>query len=134
MKKDRGRLDDCLYMMVSLLLVFLVTMILFHNMDVLQKKIDINQLSRQYILKMETLGYLPPSDIAELAKKLQEIGVTEVSFAGTTTQQAGYGNDVILEYKGNLHYNVVRLPVLFSPDLQDGTIAVHEKRISTAKN
>lgn len=134
MKKDSGRIDDCLFVMVSLLFVVIISLVLFTGTETLQQKIMINQIARQYILKMETEGCLQYADAEEMEKRLNEIGVTDVSFTGTTMSQTGYGMDIVLEFTGNLHCREISFTGLFSPEAADGTIPVHEKRVSTAKH
>ncbi len=133
-KKDSGQIGDYIILGIGILLFTLLIVVFFTNAETVQKKIDINQLSRQYILRMETVGYLTADDRAELTTRLNDIGVTEVSFSGTTLSQVGYGNDIVLEFTGNLHYREITLSSLFSPQASDGVISVHEKRFSTAKN
>lgn len=134
MRKDSGTIDNYLFLLVSLLVAVIVSLALFTNMETLQKKIQINQIARQYILKMETVGYLEYADAEEMKNSLNDIGVTDISLTGTTMSQTGYGMDVVLEFTGNLHYKKISFPGLFSPETADETIPVHERRVSTAKN
>lgn len=134
MKKDRGRVDDCLFMMLSLLITIMICILLFSNMELLQYKLQINQLARKYILEMETTGCLQPKERQELSESLAELGVTEISLAGTTMSPVGYGMEIVLEFSGSLHYKELGLPGIFSPEAVERTMPVYEKRITTAKH
>lgn len=134
MKKDGGRIDKYITFMISLLLTAIITVILVLNMGLLQCKIDINQIARQYILRMETVGYLTADDRNEMVDKLTELGVTDISLAGTTTVPVEYGSDIHLKFTGNLHYEKIEIPELLSPVMSVDVIPIREERESTAKN
>ena len=55
-----------------------------------------NYLAREYILRMESKGYMSRQDGYELINKLQERGFYNVNFSGSTTTPPGYGKEITL--------------------------------------
>ena len=59
-------------------------------------------LARQYILKMETDGYLMQNEKDNLMKELQKVGLINISLNGTTENQVSYGHKIKLEINADL--------------------------------
>lgn len=118
MKKERGNIGNimatgfCMLAMTSLMLAYM------DQMQLIQQKIQVSQLARKYILKMETEGYLTPTARVSLTEELRELGVTEPVYDGTTLEAVSYGDTIALQIQGKLR------------EEHDFT----EKRVSTAKN
>lgn len=66
------------------------------------KKDEIDLIARQYILRMETQGYLTHADEDDLIRELEEIGLYNISLDGTTLVEAGYGEVIKLHIQGDL--------------------------------
>lgn len=120
--------------LMSIIVTFFCALALLEFTTILNQKININQTSRRYLLKMETTGYLTDSERLSLISELNRLGVTNVSLIGTSFQDVGYGNDVILEFTGKLHYKEVKLLSLFEAEEVKGTESIRQRIVSTAKN
>ncbi|MCR4897220.1 MAG: hypothetical protein K5891_10635 [Lachnospiraceae bacterium] len=83
----------------------------------LSSKSEVSQLCRQYILRMETCGYLNAGDEAQLLSELEAAGVAEADLTGTTRSPVPFGTVITLRIRG----------VLGEEN------AFEEKRTSTAK-
>ena len=64
-------------------------------------KTTVSQISRQYILRMETYGYLTTEDRVAMVDALSEAGLKGISLGDTDTAEVGYGNEIVLEIKGH---------------------------------
>ena len=107
-KKTHGMLDDFLPIVVFILLIaiMLFTFIGFNN--AVNKKTAINQVAREYILKMEEVGYLTTPIKNSMMDRLTDLGyfgdemggpITESIFnAETTKTHQGYGSDICLSF------------------------------------
>lgn len=117
MKREAGSVGDfmaaciCMLMMSALLLSYM------DSIRLIDRKTEINQIARKYILKMETVGMLTEPDKSALLEELAAAGASEVRLEGTTVQRVGYGNAIVLHISGKL----------------GGTYEFDEKRVSTAK-
>ena len=118
MKKNEGNIGNimatgfCMLAMASLMLSYM------DHIQLIQQKTQVSQLARKYILKMETEGYLTPTARVSLTEELQELGVTEPIYDGTTLETVSYGEPIALQIQGKLREEY----------------AFTEKRVSTAKN
>ncbi len=87
------------------------------NIRLLQTKITLNYLAREYMLRIETKGYLDTASEREFMEKLEELGIEDVNLSGTTKTECEYGQQVVLTLNGKL-----------------SGYEICEKRTSTAKN
>lgn len=117
MKREKGSVGDfmaaciCMLMMSALLLSYM------DSVRLIDRKTEINQIARKYILKMETVGMLTEPDKSALLEELAAAGASEVRLEGTTVHRVGYGSAIVLHIRGKL----------------GGTYEFDEKRVSTAK-
>ena len=107
-KKKHGMLDDFLPIMVFILLltVLLFTFVEFNG--AVNKKTEVNQVARRYILKMEQTGYATSSIQNAIVQELNDLGyagdttgapVTTQNITDNTTKaHQGYGSDICLEF------------------------------------
>ena len=115
---EKGSIGDLLSTGLCILAMLAVMMQFLDCMSMVNRKTEISQLARNYILRMETKGFLTLSDREELVRDLLERGITEVDLQGTTIQKASYGEEIRLCISGMI----------------EGNYAFEEIRVSTAKN
>ena len=133
-RKSRGTLLDFLTVCISLLAMMVVVVVYLHLSELMMTKLEVSQVTRRYILRMETKGYLDEQDKAGLLAELATLGMEDIALDGTTFLAVGYGETIRLHVKGSVRSWV--------PDMGDGWLdgfvqqefAVEEKRMSTAKN
>lgn len=116
--KQPGNIGELLTMGMCVLALTVVMLNYMQNVQLLQAKENVGQLARAYLLKMETVGYLEPPDQARLTAELENVGLTEIDYEGSTLEPAGYGERIILQIYGKLGEQY----------------EIQEKRVSTAKN
>lgn len=102
----------------------------FRNMD---DKTEIDMIAREYILKMETTGYLTSEYQADLLDELNEYNWANVSIDGTTTSQVNYGDTIILHISGDLNVKTYSLADFFKLKKGDATVSIDISKASTAK-
>ena len=102
MRKEKGSVGDLIS--VALCMLALTTLLVNYMgcVRLIQQKMEIGQLARKYILRMETFGTLPEEDRILLCEELEEIGVEELKLEGTTTWQVPYGEEIVLQIRGEL--------------------------------
>ena len=106
-KKKKSGLGNMLSCMLGML--FLV-MVMYLGLDMYARvnmAINKSRIERTYILYMETYGYLTPEKRDRLTKELSDMGVSNISYAGTTMSMAGYGQEIVLSVTGILRMNSV---------------------------
>ncbi|MCM1045762.1 MAG: hypothetical protein NC417_09640 [Candidatus Gastranaerophilales bacterium] len=118
MEKREGNVGDLMITAICLLAMTVILLAYMDSADLIQRKAEVGQLARKYILRMETVGYLTAEDQTALTQELVDIGVTEIDYAGTTVGQVTYGCSIVLKIQGKLK----------------GEYVFEEHRVSTAKN
>lgn len=115
--RQHGNVGELLTMGLCVLALTVVMLGYVENIQLIEKKAEIGQLARCYLLKMETNGYLTPSDYEMLTVELEELGMEQIDYEGSSLEAVGYGENVILQIRGRLE-----------------EYEIYEKRVSTAKN
>ena len=82
-------------------------MIIFGAFSGISDKWGMRQVAREYMLIMETEGYLKPADQAALKAELEGYGLYNISFSGTTTSEVNYGDRIYLCISGTYDDNVL---------------------------
>lgn len=107
-KKRKGTvLENTLVMMVNLILVCAFLVIIFGAFSGISDKWGMRQAAREYMLIMETEGYLTPADQASLKAELEGYGLYNISFSGTTTREVDYGERIYLNISGTYDDNIL---------------------------
>lgn len=96
-KKGVGNMLSC---MIGLLFLAVMVFLGIDAFKQLNLAIQKSRIERSYMLAMETEGCLSPEKQAALSGELAGIGVSGISYAGTTQVPAGYGNEVVLSVTG----------------------------------
>lgn len=107
-KKKSAVLDDFLPTLIFLLLMAITIFLFIGYNKAINQKTTLNSIAREYILKMETTGYMTPEFKQDLYKDLKDAGFVGTSsggsfsdgnFTGTTVSDVGYGNEIQLTIK-----------------------------------
>lgn len=118
MKTEEGNVSQLMATGICILAMTVLMMAYMGNVSLIEQKMEVAQLSRKYILRMETTGYLTDADQTSLLQELANAGVTGVELAGSTLHEISYGAPITLHIKGYL----------------EGKYEFEETRVSTAKN
>ena len=106
-KKKGSVLENMLVMMVNLIVVCAFMVIIFGAFAGISDKWGMRQAAREYMLIMETEGYLTGADQASLQAELENYGLYNISFSGTTTSEVDYGNRIYLCISGTYDDNIL---------------------------
>lgn len=103
-KKKRGTLDDFLPTLIFLLLMAIMLFLFVGYNKAINQKTTLNSIARQYLLEMETTGYMTSAMKTNLVKDLKDAGFTakdgadlttaNIGMTGTTFSDVGYGNRI----------------------------------------
>lgn len=93
--------------MLGVLLLFIVVYLGLEMYARMNIAINKSRIERTYILYMETYGCLTVEKQSELTKELSDIGVVNISYAGTTMTPADYGQEIVLSVSGEIELNAV---------------------------
>ncbi len=116
--RREGNVGDLMITGICLLAMTVLLLAYLDSVELIEKKSQVGQLARKYILRMETVGYLTPEDRTALAQELTELEVTEIDFGDSTLNEVAFGEPLLLTIRGRLK----------------GAYEFEERRASTAKN
>ena len=106
-KRKASVLENTLVMIVNLILVCAFPVIVFGAFSGVSDKWGMRQVAREYMLIMETEGYLNATDQAALKAELESYGLYNISFSGTTTREVDYGERIYLCISGTYDDNIL---------------------------
>ncbi len=133
-KKSPANVMNLVTIGMAILAITIVVMVYLQCTELLLLKLEVSQVSRKYILKMETEGYLTPHNQNELLLELKELGLKNVELTGTTLLPVPYGDTIILRIKGNVQKNMLKQEEVWNGATDVKLLELEEKRMSTAKN
>lgn len=134
MKKDKGNLINLFPPILTI--VALAVMLIFFTgwMANISARDNVYQLSRRYILRMETEGCLDSALESSLRADLTDAGMSNISLTGTTTSEVDYGNVIILKISGDLDINSYSTTGFLKLVRNNTTLPLNIELASTAKN
>ena len=106
-KKKASIMENMLVMLLELIVVCAFLVIIFGAFSGISDKWGMRQAAREYMLIMETEGYLNATDQAALRSELESYGLRNISFSGTTTREVEYGNRIYLCIRGTYDDNIL---------------------------
>jgi len=115
--RQEGSIGDLLSVGLCILAMVAVMTAFMDCVSLVNKKTMVGQTARNYVLRMETVGYLTAEDELALRNALAEQGIEDVSLEGTTREEVDYGAEITLRISGKI-----------------GGHAFEEKKVSTAKH
>lgn len=133
LKKD-GRVDNMASLILGLVTMFMMLMIVVFAFADMEKKSKVDNIGRNYILRMESTGYLTSSDEQALMEDLKKLGVTGISITGTTKSKVGYGESIYLKIKGKIEINTFSIAGIFDMGKKMESVDISIDKTSTAKH
>ena len=84
MKKRKGSVVDILPSMIMVIAAVILITVFFGLYQILSLNEDVKQISRKYMLTMETMGYLDAASRTSLMQDLSDLQVTDIDLTGST--------------------------------------------------
>ncbi len=100
-------IENMLVMMINMVVMCAFLVIIFDAFSGISDKWGMRQTTREYMLIMETEGYLPASDQTALIAELESYGLYNISLSGTTMREVNYGDQIYLKISGTYNKNVL---------------------------
>ena len=98
-KKGLGNMLSCMVGMLFLFIVVFLGMDIYGRLNLAISKL---RIERKYMLIMETDGCLTQDRQEQLTEELKQLGVSGISYTGTTLTPADYGCEVVLSVRGTI--------------------------------
>lgn len=133
-KKSPANVMNLVTIGMAILAITIVVMVYLQCTELMLLKLEVSQVSRKYILKMETEGYLTTQNQNELLLELKELGLKNVELTGSTLMPVPYGDTIVLRIRGNVQKNMLSQEGVWNGATDVRVLSLEEKRMSTAKN
>ncbi len=126
---------DVLTVSIYILVLTIVMLAYLGSVQIINCKAQISQISRKYILRMETVGYLTEDDRKNLEQELRAIGAENILFTGSTLDRVEFGSPIYLVIHGRISAEGVDFGTsFFETVFQMKSYEFEETKMSTAKN
>lgn len=131
-KKPASMIENMLVMMINMVVMCAFLVIIFGAFSGISDKWGMRQTAREYMLIMETEGYLPAADQTALIAELESYGLYNISLSGTTMREVNYGDRIYLKISGTYNENVLAFAGGISR-VSDHPVTITINRKTTAK-
>lgn len=131
-KKKASMIENMLVMMINMVVMCAFLVIIFGAFSSISDKWGMRQTAREYMLIMETEGYLPAADQTALIAELESYGLYNISLSGTTMREVNYGDRIYLKISGTYNENVLAFAGGISK-VSDHPVTITINRQTTAK-
>ena len=131
-KKQASMIENMLVMMINMVVMCAFLVIIFGAFSGISDKWGMRQTAREYMLIMETEGYLPAADQTALIAELESYGLYNISLSGTTMREVNYGDRIYLKISGTYNENVLAFAGGISR-VSDHPVTITINRKTTAK-
>ncbi len=133
MKKD-GRVDKGATLLFYMMIMFIMVITSLNAFKDMENKNNIGHVGRNYMLRIESNGYLSKSDEFNMVRELESLGVTDINTIGTTKSKVGYGNECLLNISGKYKMTVVEFMDHFNVKESTQIVDVLINKKSTSKD
>lgn len=131
-KKPASMIENMLVMMINMVVMCAFLVIIFGAFSGISDKWGMRQTAREYMLIMETEGYLPAADQTALIAELESYGLYNISLSGTTMREVNYGDRIYLKISGTYNENILAFAGGISK-VSDHPVTITINRQTTAK-
>lgn len=134
MKKKRGEVEEFFVQILGIIFAFAIMIYGIYYAKTIIVYNNANQIAREYILRMETNGFLSSEDIENLKTEAGKAGMNNVSIDASATQPGDtkYGDKVTLTINFDEQVKKINLSY-FNPKDEPDKISVEITKSSTAK-
>ena len=131
-KKNASVIENMLVALIGIVMMTAFLVIIFGAMSSISDKWAMRQVAREYMLIMETEGYLSSTDQVALITELEDCGLYNISLNGTTVHEVKYGDRIYLNISGTYNDNVLAFAGGIS-NVADHKTSITIQRQTTAK-
>ena len=134
MNKKNGSILKMLPVLIGIAAVSVLSLMYITYMDIMDRREMVFQISREYLLRMETEGYLTDEAAKEMISEIEKTGAVNINLAGTTLSKSEYGKEITLSIDAQIPMNEMALTDLFNIDTDRVYKRLHIVKKTTAKN
>ena len=106
-KKPASMIENLLVMMINMVLLCAFLVIILGAFAGISDKWQMRQVAREYMLFMETEGFLNSEDQAAMIAELEACGLYDIDVSGTTVSEVEYGDRIFLNNQAQNHCEAI---------------------------
>lgn len=135
MKKHKGSVLDFLPSLLVFFAFFIIVLVVINVMKLVSFRQDVKAVVREYILEMETVGYLTPEREDLLVQRLASMGAESIDLLDTTVAPVRYGYPIDLQLSCTVSAETLDMSVgdLLEFIFEDAVYEIEFNMRSTAK-
>lgn len=134
LKKKDGRVDKGATLFFFIMIIAIMTIISLNAFNDMDSKNNIGHVGRNYMLRIESNGYLTGEDEQNMVEELKNLGVTNINVTGTTKSKVGYGKKCNLNVSGKFNLTILEIINTFNVKEGTKTVDISIDKKSTAKH
>jgi len=119
--------------LLAMIVVVAMTTMYFSYMSVCDTRQMADQIAREYILFMETTGYLNDEAKNDMITELEKLGLSNINLAGTTVSLKEYGNEITLNISAIYEVEQISFQNIFKPVKNKEIYYLNISKKTTAK-
>lgn len=132
-KKD-GTHSSFVVMLVCFVASFIIILMMAYLTTDINRVQKVEQIGREYLLRMESDGYLTPSDQSALISDLQSLGYVSNISVTAPMNEVGYGEKITLRIEYDLQVENMRVTDLFDASKETQTMRKTFLESTTSKH
>ncbi len=133
LKKKDGRVDKQVSLTLSMMVMSIMLIMMSNTFNDMEAKNNIEHVGRNYMLRIESNGYLDKEDERGMIGELQALGVTNINTTGTTKSKLGYGKQCNLNVNGKYNLTVLDVINIFNVEENKEAVDISIDKKSTSK-
>ena len=133
-KRRTGSVLKIIPLFLGMIATAVLSLMYLHYVKDMDIREQASQIAREYLLLMESTGYLTVQDEQLLTTELKQLGIDNINLTGTTTQPADYGEKIYLVISGSVAVSDIELNNLFDMRDREKQTPLHISKCTTAKN
>lgn len=133
-EKKSGSVFNILPLFLGIITITVISLMYIHFVRDMDIREQAGQIARQYMLEMESTGYLTADAQTELIDGLRAIGMNSINLSGTTMEAPGYGNEIALVINARVPVTRFDVSATLQPVIDKEETDYHFMIRSTAKN
>lgn len=133
-KKKCGSVLNILPVFLGIIAITILSLMYIYYVKDMDVREQAGQIARQYMLEMESTGYMTEDAQSSIIEALKAIGMNNINLSGTTMTEAGYGNEIVLVINAKAPVTEIAITDYLNPVIESSETDFKVVLKSTAKN
>lgn len=133
-KKKCGSVLNILPVFLGIIAITILSLMYIYYVKDMDVREQAGQIARQYMLEMESTGYMTEDAQSSIIEALKAIGMNNINLSGTTMTEVEYGKEIVLVINAKAPVTEIEITDYLNPLIQSSETDYKVVLKSTAKN